>query len=494
MPQKPQYEDPDKVASEINGRYEDPDAVAKELSGSVLLNLAAGNAGPAVQKIRPIVAQLPDILMRGSAKLAEYNMPVAGLPGSVGLPMIKGIKALYDNVSNDPASVAPTVGAMVGSAVGSRIGGAKGASTGAMVGGGAGKVVENVVKGEPWSQGMVDRAAAEGAGEGVVRLAGKGLKAVGRTLVGKALAPNLSEVRHMMESAGTYARDVEKSLADRLIRDRINVNASGTRKVMDQLAASHERAANVVDTLNSQGTTIDGMAHSRAVANDVFHRVPPNGTDPAIRAGSSASGNLAAARNELSSLFTDPKSIMTSTVNPAEFSPRTLRGALGEQVTEPVAGAAVTTPSTAIPIKTAHQQMTALGSELKGQYGAAAPKHDWATKVDMAARSDLSKRIQNADPTGEVARLFKDEHELMNLLTVMGRRTFDDAKKTPLNLYQFMGAASQDPATFALGTMSRPAIMSRVGRYAVDAGNVAEVIPQIIRAAMLAKLKNEQPQ
>jgi hypothetical protein len=451
---------------------------------------------------------------QASAAQAAWDAKYAGKTAATKATSLKAtsfldtnpVTQVYRGIKADPEGfidqAAPAAGAGLGAAATTLMGAgpAAGAFGGALAGRGYAKLnrmTANAIKGRPVLKGLPSTVAEEGQGMlGDVALnAGPELvgRAVipplingGRALIRKAISPNLSSVEHMSEMAkrGTLPVDVGNQIANTVHRESgafwSPLSEGATRNLVNEGIKGAEANTAAVRAVGDAGGTVNvapmiGDAGGRSLATARGDWTPSE-ILPSIRA------RLQSLMHDPESRLTVPYERWTEPRTPVSPDTRVMYelpgdgGALVRRAGDEGLGDTLGRPekfSAVVPHPTANPSdvLTSIRKISANE------RANWGAKSSaQSATSGLNKNLYHAgsealkETTPGLREGMGREHELMNAIEAIVRRSTQASNATPVNLYSAMGIVGNNPTALAMGVGRYPTIMAGVGHAAMTAG------------------------
>jgi hypothetical protein len=415
-------------------------------------------------------------------------------------------KNLLRAVAANPEKTIETVGPAAGAAGGFAIGGPVGALAGAGAGylyGKANRAASNYAQGKPVTEGMPQSVGdlgwdiAENVGgnavpEAVLGKVGGFLTARGRGLVGRAVAPKLSDINHMSEMGGRAAtpQAVRGQIADTLLRETPKDTWS---PVSDRALESLVGTARQVHSGNE--AAVRAAAEGGATANmaPIVGKATGDALHKAQKFGATPHAEKQAIRARAKDYMTDPESSLTVPFENVKSGDTV--GAMGE----PISGAP-TIERSRIPNMEADpadmlDKYRGLSAKLRGTFGLDQSQQA-AQTLDKGVYRGIGEALK--DMTPGLREGMQREHEIINALDALVSRSYQQSTAKPVNLYTLLGILSSNPEAIALGVGNYPVVMAGVGRSLYNAGTRmtanAPDTANIYRAALLGLMSQRTPE
>ena len=443
-------------------------------------------------------------------------------------------------------------------AYGAKVAGTVARSVDRMIGNAPSGAVYGGVKAK---EGETGQGALVGGATGAVapELVRGGLKvasALGNKIVLHAISPNMAaEVGHLSESSTQPAHQVRQQMADTFINRNLNVSDAGTDALRAAIRTQHEGTGQLVKGMSDAGVTIPGTPLLKASAQRSIPWARQQG-DPtaevmAVRAKlrhlsglDTPTGTGTGKRPVLMSepnpgmqtpieqwrMKTVPGDVQAHNIgyepNPATIpvdgrtgsasaGPTIRRGgeypppiravdegpAFSEVSFEPQVSRS-SIPNPEINPTELNKALTGEYFRLQDAYGAGAG-HAADTTVSKNWVHAASDALKQADPTGRVAASKAEEHQMLNLLGALSRRSYQAGQGVPIKLYEFLGGLRGELSPVLLGAGTRPMVegwlgstMARTARGQNVGGKALAAIKpaDLFRAAMLARLAAQEPE
>lgn len=418
-------------------------------------------------------------------------------------------KNLLRAVAANPEKTIETVGPAAGAAGGFAIGGPVGALAGAGAGylyGKANRAASNYAQGKPVTEGMPQSVGdlgwdiAENVGgnavpEAVLGKVGGFLADRGLGLIGRAVAPKLSDINHMSEMGARYTppQEVRKQIARTLVRetpkdtwspvsDRATQSLIETARRVHVGPGSNEDLVRAVSESGASGNMapIVGKATGDALQKSQRFNPTPHAEKQAIRA-------------RAKDYMTDPESSLTVPFENVKSGDTV--GAMGE----PISGAP-TIERSRIPNMEADpadmlDKYRGLSAKLRGTFGLD-PSQQAAQTLDKGVYRGIGESLK--DMTPGLREGMQREHEIINALDALVSRSYQQSTAKPVNLYTLLGILSGNPEAIALGVGNYPIVMGGVGKSILNAGTRmtanAPDTANIYRAALLGLMSQRNPE